>query len=453
MRPQRGLIVGVLLIAFLVAFSSQAESAASFTRTKLPNGLTIIVKPEKGSGIVAIEVLIKAGAAEEREWNAGIGNLVARTLLASTRNRRAETVAAVVDGVGGNLQSSWNRDYTEIRAVVVSSGFDETVRLVGDILNNASFEQKWVDKARQETLADIYTEGDDVFQKAYAITVHRLYRDNPYRRPISGYDRAIRNLKAEDLQRFHSQYYVPNNIVISIVGDVTAEHAVERMKIAFAGTSSHQLPRQLPIPDEALEKSSVDIIEQPIEAAYFLFGFLAPSVNSPDYPAARVLATVLGGGKGSRMFRALREEKGLAYELGTIYPISRNQSHIVAYLVTDPYRRIIPGITKQMMLDEIKQATLAEIARLQNETISAEELERAKRYTIGTFALAHQRIRDRALHLAWLETIGPGAEMDSDYSSKIEAVTAEQVQQAAKEYFTNYALTIALPETLEESAK
>ncbi|HOK55254.1 MAG TPA: pitrilysin family protein, partial [Armatimonadota bacterium] len=440
------------VILALLSLSALPVFASSISKSVLPNGLTVIVKPEESSGIVAVEVFIKAGAAEERESNAGIGNLVARTLLASTRNRRAETVAAVIDAVGGNFQTEWHPDYTEIKVITTKAGFDSTTSILGDILNNAKFEQKWVDRAREEILTEIVTQGDDVFQTSYEQVRMKLYQDNPYHRPTRGYVRSLRSITVEDLQRFYQQYYVPNNIVVCVVGDVTPERVLERMKIAFAGTSSRTLPRLRPIPAEELKESKSELLERPIDAAYFLFGFLAPSVTSEDYPAMRVTAAALGSGKGSRMFRNLRETKGLAYELGTIYPTMKNQSHVLAYLVTDPYRRVLPGFSIEMMLEEVKQATLDEVSKLQKELLTPQELERAKQYTIGTYALQHQRLRDRAFHLGWLETIGLGCEYDLTYASKIEAVTAQDVQRVAKKYLNNYVMTIVLPETFEKDS-
>jgi zinc protease len=253
--------------------------------------------------------------------------------------------------------------------------------------------------------------------------------------------RCIRTITKDDLQQFYQKYYVPNNIVISVVGDVTADHVMDRLKMAFAGKSKGILPKQRPIPAETTDQSTIEVIERPIDAAYFMFGFLAPGATSPDYPASRVAATALGRGKGSRMFRNIRDTKGLAYDLGTIYPTFRYQSHVLVYLIIDSRR----AATKETV-EEIKKAALDEIASLQNKPLSPEELERAKRYTIGSYALEHERIRDRAFHLGWLEAIGLGSEFDSDYASKLEAVTAEDVQRAAKQIFGNYSAVIVLPE-------
>ncbi len=430
----------------VVLAAACASTAAPFTRTVLPNGLTVIVKPEPGVGIVAIEAFVRSGAAQEREFNAGIGNLITSTLLASTRNKRAETVAGVVDSVGGNFVTEWNPDFTEIKAITTESGFDDAMSLLGDILNNANFEQKWVDRSREDILSSLAIGSDDVFQTTYELLKQRLYSDNPYKRPSLGYPRTLRALTTDDLAKFYRQYYAPNNIVVSVAGDITSERAVERIKRAFAGTSAVVLPKQRPIPEETIAASSSEVIERPISAAYFMFGFLAPGMESPEYAAMQVAATALGSGKGSRMFQSLREQKGLAYEVGAMYPKLKNQSHVVAYLVTDPYRRLGKGYSMQMLLSEVKKSTLEEINRMQNELLSPEEIERAKRYSIGTDSLRRQRLRDRAYNLGWLETIGLGCDYDTAFATKLDAVTAADVRKVSCKYFNNYALVIVLPE-------
>jgi len=437
--------IGVFLVIICFGGFACADDTVSYSRTELPNGLTVIVKPETGAGIVAIEVFIRAGADVERESNAGIGAFVARTLLAGTRNRRAESVAAVVDAVGGNLQVEWTQDYTEVKAITTSSNFDEAMGLIADILTNADFRSPWVETVRQDILREMDAGDDDIFVSAYDRMKRLLYTDNPYGRPMLGYRRTVRAITPDDLRAFYEKYYVPSNMVISIVGDITRQHAEERVRKAFAGTGRKEVPKTRPIPYETLERSNAEVQEQQIKVAYLMLGCFAPGVNSADYAAAQVAAVALGVGKGSRMFQVLREEKGLAYDLGVIYPRLKNQSHIAAYIVTDPYRRTLPGMSVEMMLTEVKDALVNEINRMGTELLSPSELERAKRFAIGRYALDHQRMRDRAFYLGWAEAVGVGAEFDSALSSKIEAVTAEDVRRVSRKYFNNYVVVIVLP--------
>ncbi len=450
------------MILFLIALVgpvrptslSAAEGAvgADVVKKVLDNGLTVIVKPEKGSGLVAIVAAIRAGAAQESIQNAGLGNFVAQLLLAGTRLSSAEEVAAVADQVGGNIAAYWRQDFTEIRAITTSAMFNRAMSLIGECLNDADFEGKWVEQVRADLLKRVRTQTDDTFQSAYSRLRTLLYQDNGYRRPGLGFERVIRQATPQDLRKFHSAYYVPNNIVLSIAGNVTVEQALDRAEKAFAGILPGKLPVNRGMPDEKLERSAFHASEADIPLAYLLTGWLAPGMPSSDYPALAVAANALGGGKGSLMFREMRQKRGMAYDLGVLYPRSMYQSHILAYVVTDPYKEVLPKVKGPLVLDEVKRVLLQQIDALKEKPLSEADLQRAKGYTIGTYALSQQRLMDRAFMLAWLEAIGVGFESVRTYPDQVEKVTAEEVQLVARKYLDTYAAVVLIPKSKSPTA-
>lgn len=438
----------LLVIAICLSMAPPALSAQPVVRKVLDNGITVIVKPETGSGLAAIHAIVKAGAGQESIQTAGIGAFVSRLLLASTRAKSAEMVASIADEVGGNIATSWEPDITSIRAVTTSTGFDRAMNLIGDCLSEANFESKWVEQQRQALLAGLKANKDDVFGRAYSELRQSLYEDNGYRRPFTVSERAIGLATPQDLQKFFSMYYAPNNTVLSIAGDVDPDHAVKQVKRAFAGTVARKLPIDRGVPDEELDRSKFRASEGDTGAAYLLLGWLAPAVGSADYPAFAVASTALGGGKGSMMFQELRQKQGIGYEIGTTYPKLKYQSHLMAYLVTDPYKNAIPGRRSvDMVLDDAKNSVVSLTETLKSSPLSEQDLERAKGYTIGTYALKHQHLSERAYLLGWAEAVGLGYTFDSTYADAIQKVTAEDVQRVSKKYFTNYSAILVLPRT------
>jgi len=445
-----GLAFLVCLVGAMPSAAAPADSAP--VKKVLDNGLTVIVKPEKGSGLVAIVAAVRAGAAQESIQNAGIGNFVAQLLLAGTRMSSAEEVAALAEEVGGSIAAYWRQDFTEIRAITTSAMFNRAMSLIGECLTEADFEGKWVEQVRADLLRRIRADTDDAFQSAYARLRTLLYEDSGYRRPNLGLERVIRQATPEDLRKFHSAYYVPNNIVLSIAGDVTVEQALDRAEKAFAGIAPGKLPIQRGMPDEKLERSRFLASETDVNAAYLLMAWLAPGMPSSDYPALTVAANALGGGKGSLMFREIRQKRGMAYDLGVLYPRSQFQSHILAYVVTDPYKEVLPGVRGPLVLDEVKRLVLQQVELLKEKPLSPEDLQRAKGYTIGTYALSQQRLIDRAFMSAWLEAIGVGFESARTFTEQVEKVTAEDVQRVARKYLNNYAAVILIPKTQSPAA-
>jgi zinc protease len=178
-----------------------------------------------------------------------------------------------------------------------------------------------------------------------------------------------------------------------------------------------------------------------------MLGWHAPGVGTPDYPAVSVLANALGGGKGSIMFQELRQKRGMGYDVGVMYPKLKYQSHLLAYIITDPFKFSLTTMSPKLVLDDVKTALLEQVAALKDSHLSSKDLERAKGYTIGSFNRSHQHLLDRAFDLGWFETIGAGYEMYTRYPEDVEKVMADDVQRVARKYFGNYAAELMLPRT------
>jgi zinc protease len=164
---------------------------------------------------------------------------------------------------------------------------------------------------------------------------------------------------------------------------------------------------------------------------------LAYGVGAPGpdaYPVMEVMCALLGGGMGSRLYGALRANAALAYETNAYYYALSAGGYLAAYAGAAPAQ-----------LERTKRLLVGEFERLRREPVGMAELGRAQRFAIGADALAHQRIKDRAFRLAWYEAIGLGFGFDEGYAGAIAAVTAEQIQAAARRWFDHYSLGLVVP--------
>jgi predicted Zn-dependent peptidase len=323
--------------------------------------------------------------------------------------------------------------------------FNETILLMAECLMQADFDKSWVERTRADLIRDLRNDTAPPFEKAYGKLRELLYQDNGYRRPPYGSERVIRTVSPEDLRKFHSTYYIPNNTVVAVVGDVTPELAVERVKLAFAGWVAKPLPKRLPVPDESADMFRSSVAEADTEVAYLMMGWLAPSVKSVDFAAVSVAGNALGGGKGSLMFRRLRQEMGMGYEIGTAYPRLRNQSHLMAYVATDPFKFDPQYGGPSVIIDEVKTNLLKMVDELKTTPLTNQDIQRAKGYTIGQFAMTHQHLSERASDLAWFETVGVGYDMYQRFPDEIEKVTAADVLRVVQTYLDKYAVVVLLP--------
>ncbi len=435
-----------LCLLFLLSIAAFGSND-SVVKSILPNGLTVLIKPEPGSGIVAVSAFVRAGMPHERIPLAGIGNLVARTLMTSTLNNSADRLAASLDEVGGNFQTIWWADFTELRAITTTANMEEAVRLIGEILTNADFPEKSLEEARKKVLDDLREVNDSIFDQAFSRMLASLYKDSPYKRSLAGDVYTVRKLTRADAIDFYKQYFVPNNTVLAIVGDIDSETAIQAAKIAFSGARRADLPKAPFIPDEKLDASESIVLQRDITAAYILIGYLSPGMNNPDFFAFTVLASLLGRGKASRLFSRIRDDYGIGYNIGALFPTRYYQGHLVLYLSVDAARFDAsgfsgggPGISdlKKMMLDQVNQIKTGDF--------SDKELERAKNYTSGDWLLRHQRASERAYFLGSHEVLNLGYEFDLQFANRIEAVKKEDVIRVANKYLNNYIAVIVLPD-------
>jgi zinc protease len=180
-------------------------------------------------------------------------------------------------------------------------------------------------------------------------------------------------------------------------------------------------------------------------AAQVMLGALAPPTSASSHPIWLVLDAVIGGGKRARLFANIREKSGIGYVLGSFYQPLLDRSHLVAYLVTAPYRPNPQTQVPELALDEARRQIVEQFRTLAETGPTDAELQRAKSYVIGSFARRHERNSDQAHWLVWMEAMGLGYSFDRDLPGKIADVTKEQIREASKDCLDRYALVVTVP--------
>jgi zinc protease len=162
-----------------------------------------------------------------------------------------------------------------------------------------------------------------------------------------------------------------------------------------------------------------------------------------------VLDAIIGGGKRGRLFSNIREKHSLGYQLGSFYQPLLQQSHLVGYVITPPFRRNPRTEQNESVIDLVKTHLLAQYQDLATTGPTDQELARARNYVIGRYALRQERTRDQAKWLAWNSAMGLGADFDDYFNRRVATVTKEQIQAAAKSLAGQQALVITLPEEVQ----
>lgn len=408
--------------------------APSTLRTRLSNGLTVIVTPNSGADIVSAHIFIKAGQAQETPQTAGLFTLLADVLVKGTEDKTSLQIAEAIESIGASFGSDVASDHSTVSLKTVSSDFEAVLALAAEVVRRPSFPQAEIDLEKRLILQSLRSVKEQPFSVAYNHLREALYAGHPYGLANVQTEKCLSEFTRQDMLNAHAQYFRPDNIVISIAGRLSPEQALQQVEKTFGDWSA---------PDDVLPKTDCPALKaaaqkivtvQNTNQAFVIVGHLAAAVSHPDYAALKLISTYLGNGLSSRLFVELREKQGLAYDVSAFYPTRQEASQFVAYIGTAPENVpvALAGLQK-------------EIDRLKTVLLSDEELQVSKNKILGQYALGKQTNSQIAQMLGWYEVLGLGIEFDEDFVRAIAAVTQADIQAAAQRHFVEQYLSILGP--------
>lgn len=430
------LVGGVVLLAAMAAMpvaaaAPGAPGPAPVYREVLPNGLTLLVRPSPANDVVAVEVYLRGGVRYEAPDRLGVSGLVQRTLLKGTRTRSAAEIARESESAGAFLEALTGVEYLRVSLRTTVAGLDRGLAVLFDVLRNPTFPEEELERERQVALREIAARDDRPIDMAIWELLSLAYGDgHPYAHFPLGTAETLRRVTRDDVVRWHRQVYVPNNVVMAVVGRVDPRELSRRVRQALGDWEAAPLPGEWQTPPAmpGWERDLRRHVSRPAEAAWIVVGFPVPGFGSRSTAAVDVLANILGGGMSSRLFREVRQARGLAYAVGSSYRSFQGPSLLLGYLGTPPARA-----------EEALQAMIEEFRRVAREGVSEEELRLAKTRLRGGYLIDHETNKEQASYLAWYELLGGGYQRDTTYPDEIDAVTAEQLREIARQAVARYA--------------
>jgi zinc protease len=429
------LVRALVLLLPLLAHPSTAPAAdIAPTRITTTNGITVVVLEQHYLPIVEIHALVKAGSAQDPSEKAGLANLVASLLDEGTTTRTSKQLAEQIDFIGGSLEAKASEDFTTASARVLKKDLDIGFTLLSDILMHPVFAKQEFERVRSQIQGEIASDNDDPGHVAMKAFNKLIFPNHPYRWPVNGTDETLGKITLADVQAFHAKEYVPNQVILAIVGDVTVEQATALVQTHFGSwKKGTPQPRSVKKP-ATIEKKAVQLIEKDLTQSTIVLGHGGISRTNPDFYAVTVMNHILGaGGFSSRLMDSIRDKQGLAYGI---------MSHYDA--------RAMPGsfwVSLQTRTEATNQAitgVLTEVKAIREAPVTDQELSEAKSFLMGSFPLRLDSTAKLAQVLAQVEFYGLGFEYFSQYPKWIERVTKEDVQRVARQYLDpqHYALVV-----------
>ena len=407
---------------------------AQTQKYKLSDGATMLYTPNNVNDIIAISIYAKGGQLAEQK--AGTANLTATAMMRGTKNYTSLELSQVLEDNGIKIQPSASADAFVINVLTTKDEYDKTLELLNEVVNNATFEDYEIDKVKTEKLNTIKRNKDVPLQRAIEEYRDLIYQNSPYSISSKILEKNIPNITKEDIINYYNSIFAPNNLVISINGNIDKDKTIQDLNNIFKpkeNTKNFDFAQyNSKIPTVTTPRQTIQKVPT-TETAWILLGWQTNGVlNEKDYATLQVIDSLLGSGMSSRLFKDLREQEGLAYQLGSGYSPNVLRGSFLLYIGTNP-----------QTLDKAKSGLFAEITRLKTEYVGDKELQDAKEKLLGNYVIGLETNLDKASNIGWYEASTRGYEFKDKYEKLINSVTDSDIIEIANKYFTDdYILSI-----------
>ncbi len=404
-----------------------------FERTALAQGPRVISATIPGARSVSIAVYVLAGSRLEAPEQAGAAHFLEHlTFKGTAAYRDTRAISEAIEGVGGSFNAATDRETTIYWVRVPFREAARGMAVLGELVSRPTLDPGEIDHERQIIVEEIRSYLDDPTEYGQMLFQQAMFGEGPLGREVCGDEAGIRALPAESIQGFWRMGYRPSNLVVAVAGGLTHQQAVELADAAFGRGDGPALPAVEPAP--ALPAGArVMLGRRGTSQAQLVVGVPALRRDHLDTWTLSVMNAVLGDGMSSRLFLTVREERGLAYDVGSGVAEYADAGALEVSAGVDP-DRIAPAL----------DAILAELARLRDEPVTQHELARAKAYLSGGLELRMDETRHLTSWLGGQEALHARVMTLEDALASIDAVDTAGMQVLAGQLFTNDALRLAV---------
>jgi len=410
--------------------------------SELSGGLRVVTTPVPTAQSVSVNVFVGAGSRGEDERTMGLAHFLEHMMFKGTPKRpSAIAVAEAIEGAGGVLNAYTSKELTCYWNQVPYDRLETAVDVLADMLDNALIDAEEIDRERTVVQQEIRRTKDQPGAWAGELLGQAVYGDDPMGRPTAGTEETVSGLQRVDFQEWIAAWYGGANVVVSVAGNTTHAEVLGLVGRFFASRNGGSTPALPPL-DGAIPARRVAAESRDITQANLALGLPALSRGDPERYALMILNSVLGRGMSSRLFKEVRERRGLAYSVGS--GVSRH---------SDTGMLAISAGVSPENVNEAVRVILDELEKLTNDPVGDEELTKARDYTVGSFRLSlestmalAQRAGESLLTLGEIEPV-------ESVVNNLRGVNADDVIRVAQRVLRREKVALALVgPTVDEAA-
>ena len=399
----------------------------------LPNGLKVVAVLHHEQPAVSMRLLIRVGSASDPKGKLGLVRQLASLLDQGTETKSAGELADAIDFIGGAMGAGAATDVTYMNMVVMKDSFETGVRMLSDMARHPAFLQAEMRRQREQTLSALQVSLEDPDYVANAVFDRLVYGFHPYGMPHTGTPETINTITRDDLVAFHRAYFAPNNAILAVVGDITADEAFNTVRKVFGDWVRKEIPLEKFIEPPSPTRRLIAINKPDAVQTEVRVGHVGIPRNHPDYMPVNLAIRILGGEGSNRLHNVLRTQRGLTYGAQADMNALKESGDFLAHTNT-----------RSEATAEVLRLTLDEFWRLQREPVSERELADAKAYLTGSFPLTIETPDAIAMQVLNVVFYDLPIENLQNFRDRVNAVTTDDVQRVARAYLKPDRLSVVL---------
>ncbi len=428
MRKHR--VQGLLLALFLGVVQAVAGQSKvprlDFTDQRLENGLRVLIAPDHSAPVFSIAVTYKVGSHNEHPGRTGFAHLLEHMMFQGSENVGKGEHFILIMNNGGGMNGTTTEDRTNYFEELPKNQLDLALFLEADRMRSLAVNQANLDNQRNAVQEERRVSIDNQPYGKAELEIDNLSYDNfAYKHSTIGSMADLDAASLDDLKDFFRIHYAPNNAVLTLVGDLDPQEALEKVKKYFGAIPPQPAPPKVDLAEPEHYGERREVIYDPLaRLPQLLIAYHTPPGDTPDNFEVQVLANILGTGQSSRFYQHLVEEKQLAVSI-QVYPDARIGPSLL-YIIATPR----PGVKPE----DLEKAIYDEIEAVQKDGVTTQEIEKARTQYLRSQIQSRQSSLYTAIRLGQYTVFFNDPDLINTNFDKFNAVTAEQVKQAAQKY-------------------
>jgi len=409
-----------------------ASAGSALQRFVLRNGMTLFVREVAGTPTVSASVFFRGGRVFENSSNAGITQLMARTMRRGTASRSAEQIDREIEFLGTGLGIVIDEDYFGFKLDIIQKHLAAGFAILSDVICNPLFPDDGLAEEKHLQLASIQRSWDSSSERPFQLFSSAYYGNHPYGLPETGFASSVDPIVAESLRQWYGETVVADDALLVVVGDVRADDVHSLMESSL-GAIGRRPSRRPVVPPVLIPQARIEVTEyRDRKQSAVVVGFPSVPPRHPDWIVIRLIQDITSGLAGT-FFAELRARRSLAYTVFAGDSSRDLAGAFVGYIASDASKE-----------SDAKEGLITEIHRLGTDGIQPEDLERARSYVAGSMKIRLQTNSALASEITQHYLYGLGLDFTERFLERVRTISLEEVRDVAKKYLSHDNYTVAI---------